>query len=47
MGSRTVAVHVLKGIAGLALLSMAFVYGERLGWWTLIPIAIALALFRG
>ncbi|MBZ5604569.1 MAG: hypothetical protein LAO79_19890 [Acidobacteriia bacterium] len=47
MGSRTISIHLVKGIAGFALLAAALIYGAQLGWWALIPIAAALALLRG
>ena len=47
MGSRSISIHLVKGIAGLALLGGAMLYSAQIGWWALIPVAIALALFRG
>jgi hypothetical protein len=45
--SRSVAIHLAKGVAGLALLAAAFLYASTLGWWALIPVAGAMLLFRG
>ncbi len=47
MGSRTVSLHIVKGVLGFGLLALAWIYGSQIGWWSLIPIAAALALLRG
>ena len=47
LGSRSIAAHLSRGLAGFVLLAVALGYAPRLGWWTLVPAAGALAMFRG
>jgi len=46
-GSRSVAAHVVRGLAGFAFLAVALGYASRLGWWTILPAVGALVMFRG
>ncbi len=45
--SRNTIEHVLRGLVGFGLLTVAVLYSSRLGWWTLAPLAGALLSFRG
>ncbi len=45
--SRSVAMHLFRGVLGFGLLAIALLYSSKLGWWTLTPIAGALVSFRG
>jgi hypothetical protein len=44
---KTVLEHILRGVAGLALLWVGLAYLQELGWWAAIPIIGAILLFRG
>jgi hypothetical protein len=44
---RTVAGHLLCGILGFGCLAAALVYASRLGWWTAVPLIVALVCFQG
>jgi len=45
--SRTVPIHLLRGVLGLGFLLITLHYAGTLGWWALVPGAAALACFRG
>lgn len=45
--SRTITAHFVRGLIGFAFLAILLAYAPRLGWWALIPGAIALLAFRG
>jgi hypothetical protein len=45
--SRTIPRHLIKGVLGVGFLAIALIYGPTLGWWTLLPLALAFASFRG
>lgn len=45
--SRSVAMHLAKGIAGFGFLYLVLHFGPELGWWTLAPAAAALVCLRG
>ena len=45
--SRSVAMHLVKGIAGFGFLYAALHYGPFLGWWALAPLAAALVCLGG
>lgn len=46
-GSRTVSLHILRGILGLGFLAIALQYSPVWGWWTLVPLACALFCLGG
>ena len=46
-GSRTVLIHILRGILGLGFLAVALQYSSDLGWWVLAPLAAALICLGG
>ncbi len=46
-GSRSVTMHLLRGLFGFALLGIALAFASQLGWWTILPVVAALVLFRG
>lgn len=45
--SRSVTEHLLRGLVGFGLLAVALLYSDRLGWFTLAPLAGALVSLRG
>jgi hypothetical protein len=47
LGSRSVVVHILKGVLGFGLLAIALLYAPDLGWWAAVPLVGALVCFQG
>jgi len=45
--SRSIAMHLLRGIAGFGFLFVVLSYGPALGWWALAPAVAALVCLRG
>lgn len=45
--SRSVPMHLFRGVLGFGLLAIALIYATRLGIWTIVPLAGALVTFRG
>jgi len=45
--SSSVASHIVRGVVGAGLLSIALLYSSSLGWWAAIPAVGALLCFRG
>jgi hypothetical protein len=45
--SRSVKIHLVRGVMGFGFLILALVYGREWGWWTLIPALAAAACFGG
>ena len=46
-GSRTVTIHLIRGVLGLAFLAVALQYSSVLGWWTAVPALAALVCLGG
>jgi hypothetical protein len=46
-GSPNVAVHLLRGIVGIALVVVALQYASTWGWWTLVPAIVAFVCLGG
>jgi len=46
-GSRSVAMHLLRGVLGFGFLAIALHYAPIIGWWALIPALAALVCFGG
>ena len=47
MSSRSVPIHMLRGLVGFALLAVALLYGGDIGWWALFPALGALVCLGG
>jgi hypothetical protein len=45
--SRTVGMHLFRGVLGFGFVAIALLYSSKLGWWILAPIVGALVSFRG
>jgi hypothetical protein len=47
LGSRSIAVHLARGILGAGFLAAALQYASIWGWWAMLPALAALVCFRG
>jgi len=46
-GSRSVKIHLIRGILGFGFLALVLLYAPAWGWWTLLPAAGALVSLGG
>jgi hypothetical protein len=47
LGSKSILIHLSRGVLGFLSAAIALKYSSALGWWTLLPAAVALVSFRG